>query len=122
MISSQTVAWMRRYAERYLTQTALIEVQASTLDSFGGRTDAWETVAADVPCAIIRNVKISGDDIVQEGRRETMQSRYRLVVPHDTALSVDQRVTVDGEVYHVVAIEIRTTNSVTATAIITEAR
>ncbi len=95
MLDAVQLAQLRATTESFLTDTCMIEEGTGPLDDYGGNVPNWQLVAAAVACRVIRIGGRQNPSNVQEyGAQEAMIDQYRLIVPHGTLVSVDQRVTV----------------------------
>jgi len=104
-----------------LTDTGTLEAQRPTLDRFGAPVGGWTVVLQDVPCLI--DADMPGGSMAQTaGDQETIRSMNQLYVPVGTPLAVNQRITVRGTVYHIVAIDDRLTYGVYAGAVVERQR
>jgi hypothetical protein len=113
---------MRAAADSLMTDTCTIDVQAEATGDMGEVLyDQYTVVATDVKCRVITVGQRFGTSIVDLGNRETLVEMYRLVCPYDTALAVDQRITLDsdGSQWQVVTLLTERTDSVDAQAVIT---
>jgi head-tail adaptor len=111
-------AKLRRLGARFLTERCVIEREMHTVGAYGDPIRAWALVAADVPCRVIvaRRSDLSAVSIT--AGRETLQDIYRLTLPHDSSITVDDRVTVGGAIFHVVRVETELTDAVFTTVIL----
>lgn len=112
------LARVREVAGRFLTETCVIEDEVIATDRYGAAAHTWRVSASDVACRIITETRMSGSDTTEIGSQVAMMERLRLVVPTGTALGVNQRVTVGGTVYRVVALLEGHTDAVFASAVI----
>ncbi|GEM_PF-1077672 len=109
---------LRRIGRRFLTERCVIEREMHTVGAYGDAIRAWALIASDVACRVItaRRSDLSGVALING--RETLQSTYRLTLPHDTELGVDDRVTINNTIYHVVRVETDLTDRVFVSAIL----
>ena len=121
-VSAQTLAYIRRVANAFLTDTCLIERESESVGAYGEPTHAWEVTATDVACRLIQagqqNVAAAG----VTGSQETLPDLYRLVIPRTITLDIDYRVTVNGAVYSVVRLETALTDESSHTALVSRQR
>jgi hypothetical protein len=103
-----------------LTDTCTIEADTGGRGVYGEPAHQWATVAANVPCRRLPARRGPAED--ERGHQHTLVDRYRLIVPHSTALDVGQRVTVGGESYRIVALVDQHTAAVDAQAVMERAR
>lgn len=118
MLDQRRLELLRRYTETWMKQRCTIEQEMLITDEMGAQAHAWTVVALNVACRMIREGQ--GSELV--GEQESMIERYRLVVPHGTALAANQRVTVEGAVYSVVSIVDRLTDGTDAQALVVRVR
>ena len=112
---------IQQRVEMFLTDSCLIESETDSMGDFGEPLHTWQSVASNVPCRLIRQSMDQGGAQVV-GSQEALIETYKLIVPGDTALDADQRVTVGGEVYQIVQVVMTLTDTVTRTAIMTRVR
>lgn len=110
---------IQRAGAGFLTQRCKIEAETETRGDMGEPVIAWAMVADDVPCRVIKAGQFSTDAVQLVGQRETLPEMYRIALPPDTELDVDQRITVDGVTYNVVRLETALTDAVFRHALIT---
>lgn len=122
MVSNATLKRIRDRVRKFYPASCTIEAEDTGTDQYGASTHTWVTVAENVPCRIIRAGQNTSGEAGMQGRQEVMEDRYRLSVPVDTALAIDQRVTVNGVTYDVVNIISAWSDAVDAQAIITRSR
>ncbi len=117
-MSIDLLSLFRQSAVRYLTERCTIERESKTTGTYGEQTRVWTLIAQAVPCRLViaRRSELSGVETVIDG--ETMASFYRIALPHNTTLSPDDRITVNGAVYGVVRIESELTDRVFLSAIL----
>ena len=118
MTTIDLLALFRHSAARYLTDRCTIERETKSTGTYGEQTRVWTLIASGVPCRLViaRRSDLSGIDLVADG--ETMAEFYRIALPHDTILSGDDRITVNGTVYGVIRLENALTDRVFASAIL----
>jgi len=123
MFPSGTRQYIRSITERFLTDTCTIEARQAGTGEFGNaQQTAWQTVATGVQCRVINLSGLLANTGAVAGR-EAMTETYRLICPHDTALDIDQRITLaDGTTYHVVDVKLSLTDKTDVQATITRAR
>lgn len=118
--SSRTLALIQRHLEAFLTERCSIEVQTTTRDEYGGYSDTWTLVADDVHCRIYPIPSREGAAAVA-GSQETLVEVYRIVCPVGTGLDIDQRITVNNQVYHIVELIVQQTDGVDEQALMKRA-
>lgn len=116
------LARLRGRAAQFLDQRCKIEVETATRGDMGEPVPGWATVADDVPCRVIQAGQFNADAVQNVGARETLPEMYRLALPPETALDVNQRVTVDDIVYNVVRLETALTSEIFRHALIVRRR
>ena len=102
----------------FLTETCVIEEEVIATDRYGAAAGTWRVVASGVACRVITETRMSGSDVQAVGSQEALIARRRLIVPVETVMGVNQRVTVGGDVYQIVAVLEGHTNAVDAQAVI----
>ncbi len=121
MINDVTRAMMRAAAEALMTDTCTLEVGADAIGEYGEvLSEHYTVVASNVPCRVITIGNRFKEKVGRVGEREVVTDIYRLVTPHDTALAVDQRVTLDsdGSRWQVVDLVTERTDDESAQAVI----
>jgi hypothetical protein len=114
------LATMRSYAQSLMTDSCTIEVQDSQYGEMGELIESYITVAEGVSCRIIDAMQSATEMIEQQADRETVVDEVILVTPYDTALAVDQRITVsDGTQWYVARLITSRTTPVDAQAMVT---
>lgn len=81
-----------------LTDTCRIGKKTKVRDGMGGRTEAWQEVASDVPCRLYQETNPKEG---QQGGALSAIGNWRLDVPIDTELGIDYQVDKDGLLYEV---------------------
>jgi hypothetical protein len=112
------LARVREVATRFLTETCVIEEEVVSTDQYGAAAHTWRVRASGVACRVITESRMSGSDTTEVGSQKALVEHLRLVVPEGTALDVNQRVTVGGDVYQIVAVLVGHTDAVFASAVI----
>lgn len=102
---------------QFLTDRCTIEQAVTAADAYGGSAQTWTIVRADVPCRVITEGTRAGAT-APTGDRDSLRQSYRLVVGPDVQLGIDQRVTHEGIVYDVVAVQANLTDEVFRSAVI----
>ena len=122
MVTTHLLERMKARVALFLDDTCTIEAEVDAVDEMGAPAHTWEVVEADVECRVI-DARQSGISATMEvGAQEAMVDTYRLIVPVGTALAVDQRVTVNSDVYQIVALVDGRSDAVDAQAVITRVR
>lgn len=109
---------IQRTGAGFLTQRCKIEAETETRGDMGEPLHVWAMVADDVPCRVIQAGQFNAAAVQVVGSQETLPEMYRLALPPETPLDVDQRVTVDGVTYNVVRMETALTDEVFRHALI----
>ena len=118
-VSNALLEHMRDQAESLMTDTCTIEVQSASYGEMGELIEGYTLVASDVSCRVIDAASQNVAEVVQQGDRETIFSEVRIVVPYDTALAVDQRITTsDGTAWQVGRLVTARTNPIDAQAVV----
>jgi len=112
------LARVQQVAMRFLSEVCVIEDEVIATDQYGTAAHTWRLSASGVACRIITETRMSGSDTTEIGSQVAMIERLRMVVPIGTALGVNQRVTVGGAVYRIVAVLDGHTDAVFASAVI----
>lgn len=101
------LATMRSAAESLMTDTCTLAVKVDAVGEMGELLPGvWSVVASGVQCRMITQSSQTAmsNEPEETAGRETLTEVYRLIVPYDTALAVDQRITLDSDssVYQIV--------------------
>lgn len=94
---------MRRQAEKYLTDTCVIERPYNTPGRYMTPNTMWVQIGQMVNCRMIlpgQSLNTSG--VRQTGEQETLTNMYRLALPRGTDIQADDQVTHNGTIYTVV--------------------
>lgn len=121
-LSSRTAAVVRRSVNAMLTERCTIERETGGTGLFGEPVHAWEVVAEDVPCRLITVGRRNSGETQVIGSRESVVDAFRLICPHDTAFTVDDRALIDGRRYEVVTVEDDLTDAAYVAAIVVRER
>lgn len=116
------ISTLRAAAERYMTQTCVIEAQRKGVGRYREETPVWDVVAQGVKCRVITVGQRASNDMVQARAQESLRDMYRLICPVGTALDVNQRITVDGATYNVVSLITARTDSTDVQAVMERMR
>lgn len=103
-----------------LSESCVIEQEVITADGYGGQVSTWQPVQT-VNCRVLRGSVsgMTGQGVEAAASREALMQTYRLIVPAGTPLAPNQRVTVGGNVYQIVAIADDFTDAVFSSAYMT---
>lgn len=112
--------YMRSFTKRfYLQDSCVIEVEQETKDANFMNVTAWVAVAT-VNCRLLPAGQTGTERAMAFAGQQSIWVIKRLVVPHDTALDVSQRVTVNGEIYQVAALDVGNTDEVFRQAVVVQ--
>ncbi len=111
---------LRTAARRYLTDRCTVERENRVTGNYGEVSRTWESIAVEVPCRLVvaRRTELSGAGII--GLRETVECVYRVALPPDTPIHIDDRLTIDGVSYGVVRLETALTDAIFIQAVVTK--
>ena len=113
MVSSVTLAFIRRRVAEFLTDSCRIEQRSGTVGELGTPVAGWRVVDADVPCRVIKGQS----EIGRGGEQVSIVDEYTLITPVGTSLAVDYRVVMaDGTIYQIVEVIDGRTDAVDAQA------
>jgi hypothetical protein len=115
-MNSTTLNSLRAAVERYMTETCVIEAQQPALGKYREERAVWQVVYADLKCRVITVGNRTNNELVLVSERKSIREQYKLIVPYDTALSLNQRVTVNGQTYTIINILTERTDAVDAQA------
>jgi len=101
MFPSAMMAKIRDRAEALLPGTCNIQTGTVTLDSIGGSTITFGSVAAGVPCKLSARTHNQG----LEGGKFSVFTEWTFHLPHDQPVSVGQRIVYGGDNYEIVGVE-----------------
>lgn len=90
LIVAADLTWMRTMQEEYLPGTAVIYRSTTTSDGMGGFNDVYSAVGT-VDCRLLPP---SGDERVA-GEQIISITEWFITLPHDTNVTVKDRITVD---------------------------
>lgn len=122
--SARTIAIVKKNVNAMLTERCNIERETAMTGLMGEPLHGWETVAADVPCRVIRVGQSSTQSEYESvGATEALVERWRLICPAGTVFAVDNRVKMaDGRVYQIVDVDDRLTDQAFVGAVMVRAR
>ena len=122
VISGGMLAMMRAQVLARLPDTAVIQSVANVSDGAGGVTPTWGVGAGGtVLCRVDPLGQISTESGVVASR-EAMAVRYRVTMPYDAPINVNNRVVIDGDTYEVVSVTIDHSWNVSKRVIVSEVR
>ena len=110
MVSNRLRGYVRGQVAKFLTETCTIEREAVVTGVFGEPVHAWEVVATNVACRLIRAGQFYTSAAAVSGGQETLPTAFKLIVANTVALDVDTRVTTGGLVYAVLRLETELTD------------
>jgi len=114
---------VRQNVSVMLTETCTIERETVSVGDMGQSLHEFAEVAADVACRIIRAGTNSTGSSNNDGGREALTDRFRLILPVGTDISTDYRVRMaDESLYQVVDVEAALTDAAFVAAVIVRAR
>jgi head-tail adaptor len=122
MLDDNFLQHLRNAALYWLKETCNIEKQSDTLDETGSPIQTWDTVASNVPCRVITAGQSSSSAAAIVGSAESMTDLYKIVLPANTSIDINCRITVNGETFNIVRLETALTDEVYTQAIITRQR
>lgn len=122
MIATHLLERIKARVALFLGDTCKIEAEVDAVGEMGEPTHTWAVVAAEVACRVIDARQSGLSAMMNVGEQEAMVDTYRLIVPVGTALDVDQRVTVGGDVYQIVALVDGRSDAAEAQAVMTRVR
>lgn len=124
--SSFLLGRLQTTASQWLNETCTIEVQDFITNEIKSQVKAWIVVADDVPCRVIQATsRSSSSEAALVGKQESLAELYRIALPpkgsatYTWDLTVNQRITVNGHAYHVIAVEQELTDNVFRSALVT---
>ncbi|MGJ3241167.1 MAG: phage head completion protein [Anaerolineae bacterium] len=121
MMHNGVPGYMRSMTKRYyLRDRCTIEVEQTTRDANFLNVTSWASVADDLACRLLPAGQGDTERVEAFGAQESIKVIKRLIVPHDTALDVGQRVTIGSEVYYVAALDVANTDEVFRAAVVVQ--
>lgn len=103
--SERTLALVKRTKRAFLTDLAIVETEALTTNDYGGSLHSWQEVASSVPCRVL--VETGGTNAAKMiGEQEGISETYMIAIALGFFTpAVNQRITVNGQVFQVVNIQ-----------------
>jgi len=101
MFSAAEMTKIRTRARATLPGTCTIQTGTVTLDSIGGSTVTFGTVATGVPCKLAARSASQGET----GGKFSVYTEWLFHLPHDQDVAVGQRIVYGGDNYEIVSIE-----------------
>lgn len=102
VVTADELTKMRAMADDYFPDTCTIQTRTESVDALGGVTYTWANTYTGVACRL---------DPVYTGRSKgvsnlTLESKseWMLNIPHDQAISAEDRVAYDGKTYEVTTV------------------
>lgn len=120
VINSALLAKMRADVEARLPDTAVIYTVSRTSDGAGGWSDSL--VASGTAICRVDPIGSSAVEARVVSNRDALTITYRLTLPYDTAIAVDNQVVIDGRTYQVVQMTVDHSWNVSKRVIISEVR
>lgn len=97
-------------ANAFLIQICSIDRLQAGQGDFMTPTNTWRLVAAGVKCRVISKSRSYANQVIVSANQEALKDEYHLVVPLETDLKAEDRVTVGGQTYTVVRLETELTD------------
>lgn len=122
-ISASTLAIVQGNVSAMLTDTCTIERETAANGNMGQSLHEAEVIASGVACRLIRAGLKSTGSSNNDGGREALTDRFRLILPVGTVISTDYRVRMaDDSLYQVVDVEAALTDAAFVAAVIVRSR
>jgi SPP1 family predicted phage head-tail adaptor len=102
VISDAELTKMRAAADDYFPDTCTIQTQTESVDALGGVVHTWANTYTGVACRLDPERTRQGEQVSSLVLES--QSRWMLNIPHDQAISVEDRVIHDGKTYEVATV------------------
>ena len=99
LLSKADMVYLRAEAENLLPDTCAIQERQTIADDYGGFTESWATSYQGVPCRLSEMQRVQGEGT--QGTRESGDTSWVFTLPHDQAISRDDRVVHGGVTYEV---------------------
>jgi len=99
-LTTNDLAWMRDALEELMPDTCAILTATNASDGQGGYTVTWGTASANVKCRVDPGKKEMYERLT--GAKLEPFSWWQLTLPHDTTITAQSRVVVNGNTYNVV--------------------
>lgn len=113
MVSAQLLAYMRRTAASFMTDTCTIERVTGGLTEIGTPNTGLTVVATNVPCRVIMNGSGSNSsESGLSGMAESLTETYKIELATTQTVDIDYKITVSGVTYDVIRIETALTDDV----------
>lgn len=120
MLRSSMLTRMRLTAEKFLTDTCVIERPYNTPGRYMTPNTMWVQIGQPVKCRmILPGQALNTSGIRQAGEQETLTSIFRLALPRGTDIQADDQVTHNGTIYTVVRLATELTDEFFEMAILT---
>lgn len=94
ILSTGDMARMRTAAAELRDTTCTIQTKTAASDSMGGETYTWADAATAVPARL--NRYDNREDPRGYGERTFIEADWVVSLPHDQAVTIDQRIVVNG--------------------------
>jgi len=121
-LTNDELAQMRSDVANMLFDTAIIQALGKVSDGAGAFTETWGAVVGGTVLCRLDPVGANATEAQVVAWREALEVSYRLTVPHDAPITVNNRVVVDNKTYEVVSLAVDHSSNVSKRAIITEIR
>ena len=121
-MNSGVRGYIRQMVRQYLTDACTIEQEQVTVAATGVPSVAWVVVVSNVPCRLIEPRRKSSNEAMPFAGQDSIEEPYRLIVAHDVDLDTDMRVTIDGTVFYIEALDTSLTDRAFRSASITRKR
>ena len=118
----QTLRVIQSRVDSMLTDSCTIERESGGVGLMGEPVCGWTVIAQNVPCRVISAGRGSRSAYEEVGSQEALVQRYRLMCEKGTAFTVNDRVTVNGNVYQIVDVMDGWTDSVMVGAVMVGVR
>lgn len=121
--SARTINIVRKNVNEMLTDTCTLYIESGATGTMGEPLHTLEIVAENVPCRVIRSKTPSLGTMQVVGGQEAMVETNRMEFPYDQSLAVDMVAKMsDDNMYHLVSIEDKLTDSAFAWAVVSRVR
>lgn len=117
MMNRSVLQYIRSITQGLLTSSCTIQVEGTTRGSFGQNVTGWTDVAT-VRCRILPAGPSDSERAEDFAGAENIKTMRRLIVAHDVALDVGQRVVIGGDAYYVASLEVGVSDEAYRAAVI----
>jgi SPP1 family predicted phage head-tail adaptor len=112
-----TVAFLRTQAERSLTDECVIQTPTTSVGSYGNQTTTWSTVDT-VACRVSPSALTPGER--QQADQPQTWSTWTVLLPAETTVTDDDRITWNGQTFAVIAAQAPRTDEILRRVIVEE--